>query len=125
MTPDDLVAKYQSAPDPPGLDGLGEVEWASVSHAHGPATDFPPLLRAAVGDDPDDRDFAVQLLFETIWHQGTVWEATAPTVPFLYRALEADETPDKSSIAHLLAIIADCQTGEDEHMASSRWAVGR
>jgi HEAT repeat protein len=125
MTPGDLVEKYRRDPEPPALAGLGVADWATVSHAHGPATDFPPLLRAAVGDDADDQESAFQLLFETIWHQGTVWEATAHTVPFLYRALEADETPDKQSVVHLLAAIAACQTGKDEHMAASRRAVAR
>jgi hypothetical protein len=82
-------------------------------------------LRAAVSDDPDDRQFAIQLLFETIWHQGTVWEATADTVPFLYRALEADETPEKQALAHLLATIADCQSGKNKHMQASRLAVAQ
>lgn len=125
MIPDDLVEKYQSSRDPPALIGLSQVDWASVSHAHGPATDFAPLLRAAVGDNPDDRQFAFQLLFETVWHQGTVWEATAHTVPFLYRALEADETPDKWALAHLLATIADCQSGKKKHMQASRLAVAK
>src|SRR4051794_29757722 len=99
--------------DPPSLEGLDEFDWSDVSHAHDEATDFPLLLRAAVCDNPEDRDFAFKLLFETIWHQGTVWQATAYTVPFLYRVLEADETPDKQSVAHLLATIADGQTGKD------------
>jgi hypothetical protein len=107
MTPDDLVEMYQSAPDPPALMGLGEVDWAAVEHAHGPATDVPALLRAAVSDDPDDRDFAWELLFETVWHQGTVYPASAAVVPFLYRLLEAGGVPDRSAAAHLLAAIAD------------------
>jgi hypothetical protein len=124
MILDDLVEKYQDAPDPPALAGLGDVDWASVSHVYGPATDFPALLRAAVGEDSDDRQFGLRLLFETICHQGTVGSATSQAVPFLYRALEADETPDKQSLAYLLATIADCQTGAKEHMADSRRAVG-
>jgi hypothetical protein len=107
MTPDDLVEMYESAPDPPALVGLGEVDWAAVEHAHGPATDVPALLRAAVSDDPDHRDFAWQLLFETVWHQGTVYPASATVVPFLYRLLEADGVPDRSMAAQLLAAIAD------------------
>ncbi len=38
--------------------------------------------------------------------------------------LEADGTPDKQSVVHLLSTIADCQTGAAGHIAASRRAVG-
>jgi hypothetical protein len=107
MTPDELIELYESAPDPPWLPGLGAVDWSAVEHAHGPATDVPALLRAAVSDDPDHRDFAWILLAETVWHQGTVYPASATAVPFLYRLLEADGVPDQWEAAQLLACIAD------------------
>ena len=110
MTPDDLVEMYESAPDPPALAGLSEVDWSAVEHAHGPADDVPALLRAAMSEDPNDRDFAWELLFETVWHQGTVYPASATVVPFLYRLLEADGELDRSSAALLLASIADGQS---------------
>ncbi|QDU21753.1 HEAT repeat domain-containing protein [Urbifossiella limnaea] len=126
--PQKMLAEFahvtDPARDPPSLVGLDQVDWAAVDHAHGPATDFPVLLRALVSDDPDARGFALQLLYETVWHQGTVWEATAHTVPFLYRVLAADGTPDKQSVVHLLSTIADCQTGASGHMDASRRAVG-
>jgi hypothetical protein len=65
------------------------------------------LLRAAVSDDPDHRDFAWDLLFETVWHEGTVYPASAAVVPFLYLLLEADGAPDQWQAAQLLARIAD------------------
>jgi hypothetical protein len=131
MTPDDLVGLYESAPDPPWLQGLSAVDWSAVGHAHGPATDVPALLRAAVSDAPEHREFAFELLAETIWHQGAVYPATAQVVPFLYRLLEADETPDKQEVALLLTTIAGCQlatitdgqTGADEDLAATRRAV--
>ena len=68
---------------------------------------MPALLRALVSDEPDHREFACQLLFETIWHQGDVYEATPLVIPFLYNLLETDGSHDKEAIAHLLATIAD------------------
>jgi hypothetical protein len=111
------------ARDPPALSGLDRVDWAALEHAHGRATDVPVLLRAAACDNPDDRDLAFELLAETIWHQGTVYPATAPAVPFLYRLLEADETADKQRVALLLTTIADGQTGADGDLAATRRAV--
>ncbi len=86
---------------------MGDVDWSAVSHAHGAATDVPALLRAVMSDDPDHRDFGWQLLAETVWHQGTVYPASAMVVPFLYRLLETDGVPDQWEAAQLLACIAD------------------
>jgi hypothetical protein len=47
------------------------------------------------------------LLHETIWHQGTVYEASAYAVPFLLQMLAAPDTPDKAAIAFLLASLAN------------------
>jgi NAD-dependent oxidoreductase involved in siderophore biosynthesis len=107
VTPAKLVALYESAPDPPPLHGLPSVDWSAVGHAHGPATDTPALLRALMSADEDHREFACELLFETIWHQGNIYAATATAVPFLYNLLEADGPHDKQAIAHLVATIAD------------------
>jgi len=107
MTPDDLVGLYATAHDPPSLSGLGAADWSAVSHAYGPATDVPAMLRALVSAVPDHRDFATELLFQTVWHQGTVYAATAAVVPFLYRLLEAPEVPAKDRVAVLIATVAD------------------
>jgi hypothetical protein len=119
------------AQDPPALRGLYQVDWAALEHARGRATDVPVLLRAAACDNPEDRELAFELLAETIWHQESDYSATAPAVPFLYRLLEADETPDKGQVALVLASIAgrrlatlpDDQTGADEDRAATRRAV--
>src|SRR4051794_25242079 len=83
-----LLARLRRAADSargaPALRGLDQVDWAVLEHAHGQATDVPVLLRAAAGDDPDARELAFELLAESIWHQGSVYSATTPAVPFLY-----------------------------------------
>ena len=124
MTPDDLVAMYESAPDPPALCGLSQVDWSAVHHAYGPATDIPALLRAFVSDVADHREFACQLLFQTIWHSETVYDATATVVPFLYGLLEAHGVPNKGDVAHLIATVANgnsylqCHTRTQESAAT-------
>jgi hypothetical protein len=110
MTPDDLVALYRSpysAPPLLALAGLDQVDWSAVKDAYGPATDIPALFRALVSGNSDHREFACELLHQTIWHQGNVYSATAAAIPFLYNLLEADGPHDKEAIAGLLALIAD------------------
>src|SRR4051794_2830058 len=99
MEVDDLIAKYRSphsVPPMPALEGLDEVNWSGLRTAYGPATDVPALLRAFVSVDPEDREFADQLLCQTLWHQGNVYSATAAAIPFLYNLLEDDGPHDKA-----------------------------
>lgn len=109
MNGDDLIDLYRSAdsvPSMPALDGLDQVNWSAVKDAYGPATQIPALLRAAVSLDPIHRQFAYEMLFQTIWHQGNVYSATATAIPFLYNLLDADGPHDKLAIAYLIACIA-------------------
>jgi len=89
------------------LEGLDTVDWTSLRHAYGEAADVPGLLRALLSPDPKVRQEAIYELFGNIWHQGTVYPASAAAVPFLYELLTAPSVQDKSNIAHLLASIAD------------------
>src|SRR5581483_6556505 len=65
------------------LAGLDDIAWSSFEHAYGPADDVPELLRALVSGDEEQAEAAVHELYGTIWHQGSVYPATIPAVPFL------------------------------------------
>jgi hypothetical protein len=88
------------------LEGLERVDWARLQHAYGPATDVPELLRALTVVDRDTREQTVQDLFSNIYHQGTVYEATAPAVPFLIELLGEPVVPAKADLLQLLARMA-------------------
>ena len=89
------------------LDGLDAIDWSLLTHAYGEATDVPGLLRALLSLDPKVREATVYELFGNIWHQGTVYLASAAAVPFLYELLSAPNVQDKPAIVHLLASIAE------------------
>jgi len=89
------------------LEGLDTIDWESLKHAYGEATDVPSLLRALLSPDAKVREETIYGLFGNIWHQGTVYPATAAAVPFLYELIAAPDVQDKANIAHLLASIAD------------------
>ncbi|MFI6285164.1 HEAT repeat domain-containing protein [Streptomyces sp. NPDC051018] len=67
------------------LDG---VRWAELEHAYGDAEDVPDMLRGLVGDDGQASE-ALDELWGSVIHQGTVYGATAETVPFLARLAAA------------------------------------
>ena len=91
------------------LDGLDTIDWASLRHAHGEATDVPGMLRALRSDDPDVRLRACADLHEKVWHQGTVFPASAAVIPFLFELLTDPDALDRGYAASLVGCIA---TGE-------------
>jgi len=72
------------------LKGLDEVDWSSVKHAYGPATDVPDLLRALTSDNQAVRNNAHHTLNSNITHQGTIYEASIEVIPFLAKLLIAE-----------------------------------
>nr|BFE61152.1 hypothetical protein GCM10020063_056780 [Dactylosporangium thailandense] len=84
------------------LTELDAVAWPELTHAYGEADDVPDLLRRLAAGDEE----ALHALYGNIWHQGTVYEATAPAVPFLIEVLDAPGA-DAAGVLHLLASIAE------------------
>ena len=95
---------------------LNQIPWKKLPHAYGSADDVPDLLRALRTAAPDLRGEESPLwqLFGNIWHQGTVYEATAYAVPFLLEIAADKETLDRCGVLGLLAEIAKA--------SSYRWA---
>lgn len=65
------------------LEHLDEVPWHELHHAYGAADNVPTLIRKLTTGSDADRRRAVDDLFGTLAHQGTVYEASAAAVPFL------------------------------------------
>ncbi|MER5772143.1 HEAT repeat domain-containing protein [Streptomyces sp. NPDC001985] len=102
---------------------LDRVRWRDLDHAYGEADDLPALLRALAADDERAQE-ALEELWSTILHQGTVYAATAETVPFLARLASTGTLP-----AELLALLGGIAESRDEHgtphPGSCRAAVAR
>lgn len=88
------------------LKQLDSIPWQDFEHAYGPATDVPDLLRALAGSDPEEADEALTELHGNIWHQGTVYEASAKAVPFLVALLDERLAVEKHLILVLLSLLA-------------------
>lgn len=97
------------------MDALDRIPWDELTHAYGPASDVPGLLRELRTASPDleGEDSPLWHLFGNIWHQGTVYEATPHAVPFLIELAADRGTPDRIGILTLLAEIA--RSGRPPH----------
>lgn len=62
---------------------LEGIKWDSVQGCYGPASDVPRCLQEATSDDDYVCRHAIFDLWNIIWHQGTIYEATPLVVPFL------------------------------------------
>ncbi|MCY1141014.1 HEAT repeat domain-containing protein [Actinoplanes sp. Pm04-4] len=88
------------------LEKLDDVPWSTLHHAYGPAADVPAQLRALASGDAAAREESLRILFRTIFHQGTRYEASAPAVPFLLELLAAPGTLSKEELIELLVALA-------------------
>jgi hypothetical protein len=65
------------------LSGLDGVAWEGLQHAYGVADDLPEVIRAAASADEQEAREALEGLFGSVFHQGTVYPASVAVVPFV------------------------------------------
>jgi hypothetical protein len=78
------------------LEGLDAVPWNNLTHAYGTAGDVPELIRAVTSADESTRRKAWHSLYGNLWHQGTIYEATAHAVPFFIELAGSTSVPEGS-----------------------------
>ncbi len=78
--------------------------WGSLYGCDGMSGHVPDLLRALSGPEPA-RSRAYTELSNHLCHQGTVMQVAAAVVPFLVRLIDDPATPDRASLAVLLAAV--------------------
>jgi hypothetical protein len=99
------------------LDRLGDIPWKRLTHAFGPAEDVPHLLRSlrTAPAEMTGEQSPLWHLSGNIWHQGTVYEATAYAVPFLIELAACPLVQDRLGILGLLAAIATGSSFREVH----------
>lgn len=100
------------------LKDLDFIDWQLLTHAYGPANDIPDLLKALASSDPGTWEEALQKLYGTLWHQGTVYQATVVAIPFLLELLEDKQVQCRDQIVLYLAELA-LASSDDQDM---QWA---
>ncbi|MFE0134885.1 HEAT repeat domain-containing protein [Streptomyces sp. NPDC059037] len=89
---------------------IDDIDWASMVHAYGDASDVPRLLRGLASADPEERDIALDGMYGAVHHQGDVYDSTVACLPFLFDLVADASVADRGSLVGLLCSIA----GEEE-----------
>ena len=97
------------------LEELASINWNDLSHAYGSAEDVPHLLRDLTSPDEQLRGRALGTLYTNIYHQGTVYQASAYAVPFLLELLREETVPERGELLILLAHLAQGNTYHRQH----------
>jgi hypothetical protein len=111
------------------FDEIDAVPWANLHHAYGPATDVPDLLKALMTPEAASSelreaakrnkrsvfDEVTWVLWGNVYHQGSVWQVTATTVPFL-AAILRDGPDDPETKAFLITYLHHLALGYPEDM---------
>ncbi|MEU7069960.1 PBS lyase [Streptomyces narbonensis] len=85
--------------------GIDDVDWASMDHAYGDASDVPELLRGLASADAAEREIALDGMYGAVHHQGDVYDCTVACVPFLFELVATAGLPGRGEIVELLLSI--------------------
>ncbi len=88
------------------LPGLNDVDWSSLSHAYGRASNVPALLGELADGKPPARKRALAELDHTIHHQFNTYSASAAAAPFLVMMALDSGRDDRAALLELLAGLA-------------------
>lgn len=90
------------------LDTLDSIDWARLTHAAGSAHDVPDMIRQLLSDKASVRERALDErgLWGTLCHQDSIYEATAPAVPFLLELAREPTVQGRGKILDLLVYFA-------------------
>jgi hypothetical protein len=106
------------------VEAFEKIDWESMDHVFGPATDMQAFLRGLLSPSSDQREWAIDELFDVLAHQGTPSQAAIAAVPILYDFLERPGVRGRGDIATLLAAIAQAEA-PDPLAEACRQAVGK
>jgi hypothetical protein len=106
------------------LAGLNDVPWHQYTHAYGFASDVPKDVRRLASSESSVREQALWQLFGSIYHQGTLYSATAVATPFLLRLVLDTRLPDRSKLCELLDALAASATVDPSKLRKA-WAWRR
>lgn len=102
------------------LEGLEDVEWASLTHAYGSAENIPAMLQALnSAENQEAFEEALGRFINVVNHQGSIYSATPHVVPFLWQLLQTETNILRQS-GHLAVLIGFLESSQVYHRSVYR-----
>ncbi len=99
---------------------IDAIPWAQLQDAYGPSGKTPGHLKRLMSPNADEREEAYDELIFTIYHQGSVYEASLYAIAPLAAMLKRKDVPDPAVILQLLCLIG---TGGGWHTAHQQFTI--
>lgn len=108
----------ETLPDGPGdavaVSGIESVNWGELTHAYGPATDVPELIRGLAAND-DNWDELHTEFVGSVLHQGSTYSSSAPALQLLAQLAIAPQFAPKRRLSLLYTLfLAGCEAAKAE-----------
>jgi hypothetical protein len=85
---------------------IDATDWSALTHAYGEAADVPAIFERVQSPDQKVREGALEDLWSTVWHQGTVYSATASAAHVLATLALDARAYERPQLIMLLSEIA-------------------
>jgi HEAT repeat protein len=105
------------------LQGLDNLAWDALEDAYGSSDDLPDLIRAAASMKEETAGEAVDELFGSVFHQGTVYSASVAVVPFVAELAVTPGVHHRRQLVAMLGGMADPDDAYGVEVAAVRAAV--
>ena len=97
---------------------LDQVHWDQLQDAYGPAGATPGRIRKLASPKKRIRDRALDELFFTIYHQGTIYDSSVAAIPFLLEIVASTEVADRTPTLELLQALSTGSSYHEAHASS-------
>jgi hypothetical protein len=102
------------AGDAMALSGIESVSWGELTHAYGPASDVPELIRGLAAND-DNWDELHTEFVGSVLHQGSTYSSSAPALQLLAQLAMAPQLAPKRRLDVLYTLfLAGCEAAKAE-----------
>jgi hypothetical protein len=98
---------------------------SSLQHAYGPAVDVPEILDGLRSANAEERNRALRDYWSRLHHQGSIYPATAASMPFLFELAADPAAQDRAEVVTLLASITEKAFGDVDWTGSAEVARSR
>ncbi|MFX0090730.1 MAG: HEAT repeat domain-containing protein [Candidatus Hodarchaeota archaeon] len=104
------------------LENLDKIPWDRIDNAYGFSDATPEHIRNLTSQDEHAREEAVEYFWSAVIHQGTIYQVTSYTIPFLLEIIYKSSTPNsvKREILWLISSFLDSASQITENQGQEK-----